>query len=167
MSENTVKSRIQLKNDTEENWKKAINFTPKIGEIVIYNKDETNDAPRIKVGDGTSNVNDLPFIISATFNTPEFVESSNEDSSAALTGSVNEYVLNNGKQILYFNKFKLPGTAITLELTLKNGETTTALPVYRYDTIECSIQYPKNTVIPMVFYNNAFYIIAGGLASVI
>ena len=29
MAENTIKSRIQLKNDTEANWDKATNFVPK------------------------------------------------------------------------------------------------------------------------------------------
>lgn len=62
MGENTIKSRIQLKNDTEANWKKAINFVPKQGEVIIYNVDESNDAPRMKIGDGVQNVNDLPFV---------------------------------------------------------------------------------------------------------
>ena len=36
MAENTIKTRIQLKNDTEENWNKAVNFVPKQGELIIY-----------------------------------------------------------------------------------------------------------------------------------
>lgn len=52
-------SRILLKHDTEANWKKATNFTPKEGEIIIYDMD---DYPRIKVGNNSDNVNDLPFI---------------------------------------------------------------------------------------------------------
>ncbi len=52
-------SRILLKHDTEANWKKATNFTPKEGEIIIYDMD---DYPRIKIGNNSDNVNDLPFI---------------------------------------------------------------------------------------------------------
>ena len=62
MSENNIKSRIQLKNDTEANWLKAVNFTPKAGEIIVYNVDDTHDRQRIKIGDGEKNINDLPFL---------------------------------------------------------------------------------------------------------
>jgi len=41
---------------------KAVNFTPLKGEIIIYSKDENYDYDRIKIGDGISNVNSLPFI---------------------------------------------------------------------------------------------------------
>lgn len=53
-------TRIQLKHDTEANWIKAVNFTPKAGEIIIYNADDTNPI-RFKVGDDKTLVNDLPF----------------------------------------------------------------------------------------------------------
>lgn len=62
MSEKFLNSRIVHKHDSESNWNKAINFVPKQGELIIYDKDETHDYVRLKVGDGTSNVNDLPFI---------------------------------------------------------------------------------------------------------
>lgn len=64
MSDN-IKSRIQLKNDTEENWNKAVNFIPRKGELIIYNAESSNDNarpfPRLKVGDGITNVVNLPF----------------------------------------------------------------------------------------------------------
>lgn len=53
-------TRIQLKHDTEANWLKAINFIPKAGEMIIYDADDANPI-RIKVGDGTTKVNELPF----------------------------------------------------------------------------------------------------------
>ena len=53
--------RIQHKYDTEENWKKAVNFIPLEGELIIYGKDAIIKYDRFKVGDGTSYVNDLPF----------------------------------------------------------------------------------------------------------
>ena len=56
MANKTIKIRIVNKHDTQSNWQKAINFTPKAGELIIY-----DDLEKIKIGDGKSNVNDLPF----------------------------------------------------------------------------------------------------------
>lgn len=53
--------RFTLKNDTEENWKKAVNFIPKKGEPIIYNKDAKHNYSRIKIGDGITKVSNLPF----------------------------------------------------------------------------------------------------------
>ena len=58
---NIIEGRIQHKNDVEANWKKAVNFIPLEAEIVIYLPDEGHKTARIKVGDGITNVNDLPF----------------------------------------------------------------------------------------------------------
>ena len=49
------------KHDIEVNWRKAINFIPKEGVIIVYDIDDNYDYERIKIGDGKSNVNDLPF----------------------------------------------------------------------------------------------------------
>lgn len=54
-------SRIIHKHDIEENWIKAVNFIPKQGEIIIYDKDDNYGYERMKIGDGVSKVNDLPF----------------------------------------------------------------------------------------------------------
>lgn len=62
MAEKTLNSRVINKHDTEENWLKASNFIPKQGEIIVYDIDENNAAPRMKIGDGANNVNDLEFI---------------------------------------------------------------------------------------------------------
>lgn len=82
--EKPMNSRVLLKNDIEANWMKAVNFIPKLGELIIYNAEVDNvttlpqdpetkqtlrdywiNYPRIKIGDGTTNVNDLPFITDA------------------------------------------------------------------------------------------------------
>lgn len=57
-----VKTRIQLKYDTETNWRKAINFRPLLGEVIIYSTDDSHPFFRLKVGDGSTLVNDLPFV---------------------------------------------------------------------------------------------------------
>ena len=69
MSDKTLNARIQMKTDTEANWSRATNFVPKIGEIIIYAIDSTHSYQRIKVGDGTKKVNDLPFINDVITNT--------------------------------------------------------------------------------------------------
>ena len=59
---NSIKTRIIHKHDTEANWEKAENFIPLQGEIIIYDKDDTHPYERIKIGDGSTKVNALPFI---------------------------------------------------------------------------------------------------------
>ena len=68
MASNTIKTRIQLKNDTEANWNKAINFIPLKGEAIIYSADSTHPFSRLKVGDGMTPVIDLPFINASSIN---------------------------------------------------------------------------------------------------
>lgn len=59
---NSAKSRIQLKNDTEQNWSKAKNFIPLKGEPIIYLADSVHPFSRLKIGDGITLVTELPFI---------------------------------------------------------------------------------------------------------
>lgn len=60
--EKLITGRFIMKHDTETNWQKAVNFTPKRGEIIIYEADETHESPRLKIGDGVTKVNDLAFV---------------------------------------------------------------------------------------------------------
>lgn len=60
--EKTMKARVQHKHDIEANWLKATNFTPLASEIIVYDPDENYDYPRIKIGDGETNINALPFV---------------------------------------------------------------------------------------------------------
>ena len=77
VSNNTIKTRIQLKSDTEANWNKAgpkdgsLGFVPLRGELIIYSADETHAFSRLKVGDGNTNVVSLPFIDAGTLNGEE------------------------------------------------------------------------------------------------
>lgn len=57
-----LNGRLQNKHDTEANWLKATNFIPMIGEIIVYDIDETHDYERMKVGDGINTVTNLPFV---------------------------------------------------------------------------------------------------------
>ena len=49
------------KHDTEANWDLTDGFIPLDGELIVYDKDATHDKPRIKIGDGVTNVKNLPF----------------------------------------------------------------------------------------------------------
>ena len=51
-----IKENTIVKKDTTENWNKAKNFIPKDGEIIVYID------VGMKIGNGKSKVNDLPFI---------------------------------------------------------------------------------------------------------
>lgn len=66
MASNTIKTRIQLKNDTEAHWDLATNFVPREGEAIIYSADGTHPFSRLKIGDGSTTVGNLPFIDAAT-----------------------------------------------------------------------------------------------------
>ena len=83
-----ISTRMVHKHDLEINWLKAVNFVPWQGELIIYDAevDESGNTltietdggtayalpegratpytyERLKIGDGKSNVNDLPFVI--------------------------------------------------------------------------------------------------------
>ena len=61
VAEKKLNTRIIHKHDVEANWLLATGFTPKQGEIIVYDVDETHSYERMKIGDGIHNVNDLPF----------------------------------------------------------------------------------------------------------
>lgn len=61
MAEKNLNTRIINKHDIAANWALATNFIPKLGEIIVYDADENNPEPRIKIGDGVNKVNDLKF----------------------------------------------------------------------------------------------------------
>lgn len=56
MAKKTIKTRIQTKNDIKANWDQAQNFKPLKGEMILY-----TDTKQMKVGDGETLVNALPF----------------------------------------------------------------------------------------------------------
>ena len=69
----TVNSRIQNKRDTTLHWNQARGFIPLAGEVIIYTDYKTIQkeidgemknvlVPGIKIGDGQTYVQDLPFI---------------------------------------------------------------------------------------------------------
>lgn len=84
-NEKLINSRVQLKIDSEYNWAKATTFIPKDGEPIIYRND--NGIVRIKIGDGSTAVNDLSFINVPYYNLPA-------DERTTMHDVVNEYLYN-------------------------------------------------------------------------
>ena len=99
MATNTIKTRIQLKNDTEANWEKAINFAPKEGEVIIYSPDDSHPFSRLKIGHGGITVNNLPFIDAATLNGMKIEIGSTVEWQARLN-----YIPNQGNILIYTDK---------------------------------------------------------------
>lgn len=54
--------RIKLRNDSHANWEKQPNFVPMDGEIIIYDIDDEHKFQMIKIGDGSKELSNLPFI---------------------------------------------------------------------------------------------------------
>ena len=67
MNEKIFNTRIVHKHDTHANWSKTNNFIPKMGELIIYDPDDTHSNPRIKIGDGASQVEQLAFVSDEEF----------------------------------------------------------------------------------------------------
>lgn len=115
---NTIKTRTQLKRDTEANWKKAVlqseggtklsgtSFVPLEGELIVYLPDSTYDYSRLKVGDGSTNVVMLPFIDAGTVNgatiTNEIIYF-NGNTFPANGDSTKLYVNTSSNTIYYYN----------------------------------------------------------------
>ena len=67
MMQKEFASRIIHKHDIEANWNKALNFIPKIGEIIVYDIDENYNYSRFKIGDGIRAINDLEFLLDTQY----------------------------------------------------------------------------------------------------
>lgn len=84
-----VDSRTMQKSDIEGNWQKQNSFIPLKGEFIVYLPDKgktwidnngithtgTYEFARIKIGDGTTTINNLPFVSN---NVGELVEQDGE-----------------------------------------------------------------------------------------
>ena len=113
MATKTFKGRIQNKHDTEVNWSAATNFRPLAGELIIYDEDDTHSTPRLKIGNGNTLVNNLPFYQGGTALNLE---------NGAGEGSLSQVYLQDGKNI---NKAKSQGSvALGHEVTVQENTTT-------------------------------------------
>lgn len=109
-NEKQIKARFQQKHDIEANWNKALNFIPKIGEIIVYDIDDNYNYSRFKIGDGVRTINDLEFLLDTQY----ILHNSN-----ALSQLLEQYILNiDYNTILAFD---------TSEIVFGNVSTTSVL----------------------------------------
>lgn len=113
-----VNTRIQSKHDVEKNWANAT-FAPLPGEIIIYDKDKgvdggTHEKPRIKVGDGTTAVGSLPFVVDK-----EATDAAIAEVDATVQGAIKDVSVS-GK-VLTFTK--VDGSTVTATTQDTNTDT--------------------------------------------
>lgn len=70
-----VKGKLIFKHETEANWGQS-NYIPEQGEKILYDPDESHNYTRVKYGDGSHTVKDLPF--SPSDKIPQFPETTRD-----------------------------------------------------------------------------------------
>ena len=100
-----------MKNDTEANWNKSVliqdggtkesgtSFIPLKGEVIIYSTDDSHPFSRLKIGDGSTNVVNLPFIESAAINGNQIIIKTTTEWQSQLN-----YVPKKGEILVYTDK---------------------------------------------------------------
>ena len=63
-----MKARVSQLCKTESEWSKLPDFVPLKGETIIFSPDIQYKYARIKVGDGSTKLKDLPFFIDSSIN---------------------------------------------------------------------------------------------------
>ena len=58
-----MKARVSQLHKTAAEWAKFANWVPEAGEFIIYDPDNEFEYARVKVGDGRTNLQTLPFFI--------------------------------------------------------------------------------------------------------
>lgn len=105
MAEKTINSRVIHKHDTESNWQNT-EFVPKKGEVIIYDRDDATPYERVKIGDGVSIVNNLPFLtdgVKTVLKEKDLIVTYQPSSKMKIThtiAQINEAV-NNGRTVFF------------------------------------------------------------------
>jgi hypothetical protein len=127
LADKNLKARIVNKNGTSAEWEKATSFVPKKGELILY-----TDLNKIKIGDGITKVNDLPFV------TDNYVSKTGDTMTGALkftkTAGIQE---NNGDLVvgkidgarisMYYDSMSLYSSHFNLLNPKSNAGTTVSL----------------------------------------
>ena len=73
MKNPNMKARISMLHKTEYEWNLLPNFIPFSGEFIIFDRDPQYDYIRVKIGDGKTLLQDLPFLVDSALD--DFVAS--------------------------------------------------------------------------------------------
>ena len=114
-----INTRVINKHDTEANWNSHPSFIPDKSEIIVYDKDDNYNYPRVKIGDGVTTVVALPFIVNAAV---QDIGALTIDLNSAESGSIpftNSDMLGGLPSSSYLTKaiFSLSGTTLTITTT--------------------------------------------------
>lgn len=58
-----MKARVSQLHKTEAEWSRLPDFVPIHGEFIIFDPDKQHKYARLKIGDGQTKLQDLPFFI--------------------------------------------------------------------------------------------------------
>lgn len=147
MSERSLNTRIQNKIDTTANWAKATNFVPKKGEIIVYSDGGGTGIPKMKVGDGTTKVGSLKFIIATV-----------PDASDTVSGIVNtgEQTFGGNKTFKGYTRFITGGASSGHGIAMGTADSSSPYMYLDKDTLGFGIQNASggSTQTRLTFSNN-------------
>lgn len=126
--------RIIQKHETEANWNKATKFIPKLGEVIIYDPDANHTTSRIKIGDGTTVVANLPFVQQGFIDS----ELSNTSENAVQNKVIKSELDKKQGKITSETSLTIGDLDIQTILTLKNPEESSNVEAI---LMSCSSQY--------------------------
>ena len=66
MKDSNMKARISQLHKTEAQWAIMTDFVPLPGELIIFDPDEQNKNALLKIGDGSTPLRSLQFVIGTT-----------------------------------------------------------------------------------------------------
>ncbi len=159
LKEIVIQSRLIQRHDIEENWNKATDFAPRLGEMIIYDPDSTHRRPRYKLGiwDGVSEKTadmlcvNLPFANQPDIISEEDLESlfiSKTTKTVANYASFNFHLVDTSDHSLHVITFiYIPGITTWGDLVENYPDFFTAT----------STEWDKNTGKPYVRFTNPYY----------
>lgn len=124
MAEKQFNTRIINKHDIAANWAKATNFIPKKGELIVYDADTTNTQPRLKIGDGTTTVINLPFVTDIT-NIGEALAALDYNGASA-NGTATQFItqVTQADGLVSATKASIPSAGTNLGMVKTGGDVT-------------------------------------------
>lgn len=126
-----IKTRIINKHATAAVWEATQDkFTPLEGELIVYDKDNTYSAPRLKIGTGSKNVNELNFIS----------EGMVDNSSLTCDNNTGKISLSEQYKTYLDNQLYQPPTISAFNIVGSNAEVTnTAISISSFTHTETNV----------------------------
>lgn len=87
MRDSNMRARISQLHRTAAEWNKLPDFVPMQSELIVYDPDSQYSYARIKVGDGVTKLQKLPFIVDSAMS--DFITNHNKIIDA---GRVTDYL---------------------------------------------------------------------------